>query len=145
MMLLTLPRRNAHIYGIDLADTKELVAYNRTDEEIATEIGADSVIYQTLPNLIRACSNMNPLITSFEVGVFNGEYVTGVDPEYFKYLESLRGETARAKKKEAALQAVNAGIATKDDVGLILANGMNGDVCYSPNDVSLHNVFDSAR
>src|SRR5436190_5752172 len=101
--LLIFPRRNVHIYGIDLADRKELVAYNRTDEEIAAEIGADSVIYQTLPNLIKACSNMNPLITSFEVGVFNGEYVTGVDPEYFKHLESLRGENAKAKKKEAAI------------------------------------------
>ncbi|KAK6363704.1 amidophosphoribosyltransferase [Orbilia blumenaviensis] len=153
------PIRNAHIYGIDLADRKELVAFNRSKSEVAREIGADEVIYQTLPNLIKACALINPSIQNFEVGVFNGEYVTGCDPEYFKHLEDLRGEKSKAKRKEAAMQAVNAGVATKDDVGLVLetgqtaANGhpvVNGGAPAkiqqpSPNDVSLHNIYENGR
>ncbi|RVD84350.1 uncharacterized protein DFL_006102 [Arthrobotrys flagrans] len=151
------PIRNAHIYGIDLADRKELVAFNRSKSEVAREIGADEVIYQTLPNLIKACASVNPSIENFEVGVFNGEYVTGCDPAYFKHLEDLRGEKSKAKRKEAAMQAVNAGVATKDDVGLVLetgptANGhpvVNGTAVKiqqpSPNDVSLHNIYENGR
>ncbi|EGX53258.1 amidophosphoribosyltransferase [Orbilia oligospora] len=151
------PIRNAHIYGIDLADRKELVAYNRSKSQVAQEIGADEVIYQTLPNLIKACASVNPSIKNFEVGVFNGEYVTGCDPAYFKHLEDLRGEKSKAKRKEAAMQAVNAGVATKDDVGLVLetgqtANGhpvVNGSAVKmqqpSPNDVSLHNIYENGR
>ena len=41
VMLLT-GIRNAHIYGIDLADTKELVAFNRTEDDVAKHIGADA-------------------------------------------------------------------------------------------------------
>ncbi|KAF3918542.1 Amidophosphoribosyltransferase [Orbilia brochopaga] len=162
------PIRNAHIYGIDLADRKELVAYNRSKSEIAREIGADEVIYQTLPNLIKACAEVNPAITQFEVGVFNGEYITGCDPAYFKHLEDLRGEKSKAKRKQAAMDAVNAGVATEHDVGLVLdkmpaANGhaaaagtaVNGSgggnnvpakmQQPSPNDVSLHNIYESGR
>ncbi|KAK6544348.1 amidophosphoribosyltransferase [Orbilia ellipsospora] len=153
------PIRNAHIYGIDLADRKELVAFNRSKSEVAVEIGADEVIYQTLPNLIKACADINPSIENFEVGVFNGEYITGCDPAYFKHLEDLRGEKSKAKRKEAAMQAVNAGVATKDDVGLVLGNGtptVNGSTNHnlavngasqqpSPNDVSLHNIYESGR
>ncbi|KAK6495360.1 amidophosphoribosyltransferase [Arthrobotrys musiformis] len=151
------PIRNAHIYGIDLADRKELVAFNRSKSEVAREIGADEVIYQTLPNLIKACASVNPSISNFEVGVFNGEYVTGCDPAYFKHLEDLRGEKSKAKRKEAAMQAVNAGVATKDDVGLVLETGQtaNGHPAVngtgvkiqqpSPNDVSLHNIYENGR
>ncbi|KAF3935104.1 Amidophosphoribosyltransferase [Dactylella cylindrospora] len=151
------PIRNAHIYGIDLADRKELVAYNRSKSEVAQEIGADNVIYQTLPNLIKSCATINPAIQQFEVGVFNGEYITGCDPAYFKHLEDLRGENSKAKRKQAAMQAVNAGVATKDDVGIVLENGnnVNGHAPTngvaskiqqpSPNDVSLHNIFENER
>ncbi|KAK6335523.1 amidophosphoribosyltransferase [Orbilia brochopaga] len=166
------PIRNAHIYGIDLADRKELVAYNRSKSEIAREIGADEVIYQTLPNLIKACAEVNPAIKQFEVGVFNGEYITGCDPAYFKHLEDLRGEKSKAKRKQAAMEAVNAGVATEHDVGLVLDKtpAVNGHAAFtaasdgsggagagagnvaqakiqqpSPNDVSLHNIYESGR
>lgn len=138
--------RNAHIYGIDLADTKELVAYGRSEDDVATEIGADRVIYQTLDDLVKSCATLNPNIQNFEVGVFNGEYVTGVDPAYFKHLEGLRGENAKAKRKEAALQAVTNGTATQDEVGLVMSNGTesetNGTAQTSYNDVSLHNIYE---
>ena len=57
----------------------ELVAHNRTDDEIAKCIGADKVIYQELNDLknsvIKTNSNINN-IKDFELSVFNGEYIT---------------------------------------------------------------------
>ena len=37
--------------------TAELIAYNRTEQEVAKEIKADYVLYQTLPDLKRACKD----------------------------------------------------------------------------------------
>ncbi len=36
-----------NLYGIDMPATSELIASNRTDEEVAKEIGADWLVYQT--------------------------------------------------------------------------------------------------
>ena len=41
-----------NLYGIDMPATSELIAANRTDEEVAREIGADWLVYQTLEDLI---------------------------------------------------------------------------------------------
>ncbi|RCK55893.1 Amidophosphoribosyltransferase [Candida viswanathii] len=60
-------------YGIDLADTKALVGFNRTEEEIAQVIGADKVIYQDLGDLEECCRS--DLIKNFEVGVFTAEQI----------------------------------------------------------------------
>lgn len=142
------PIRNAHIYGIDLADTKELVAYNRTENQIATEIGADAVIYQTLPDLIASCHSLNPAIKNFEHGVFSGEYVTPVDDGYFKQLEEVRGETAKLKRKEAAITAIAAGVASPGEINTVLqvngfSNiGMNGEDVKERMDISIHNMAD---
>ncbi|CUS09460.1 unnamed protein product [Tuber aestivum] len=140
------PIRNAHIYGIDLADTKELVAFNRTEQEIARHIGADAVIYQTLPDLIKSCASLSAAIKNFEVGVFSGEYVTPVDPNYFKRLEGIRGESSRLKRKAAAIKAVASGIANKENVadvlnGVTLVNG-DGEQVRDRMDVSIHNFGD---
>ncbi|KAK9491949.1 phosphoribosyltransferase-like protein [Lipomyces doorenjongii] len=100
------PIRHNHIYGIDLADTKELVAYSRTEAEIAAAIGADDVIYQTLPDLIAACAEENHNIKEFEVGVFTGEYVTGVENGYLEHLEEIRFQNARLKKLEKRTNSI---------------------------------------
>ncbi|KAK9370975.1 nucleophile aminohydrolase [Lipomyces kononenkoae] len=104
------PIRHNHIYGIDLADTKELVAYSRTEADVAAAIGADDVIYQTLPDLIAACVEENPNIKEFEVGVFNGEYVTGVENGYLEHLEETRFQNARLKKLEKKATSMAIGV-----------------------------------
>lgn len=142
------PIRNAHIYGIDLASTKELVAYNRTEDQVSKEIGADGVIYQSLPDLIASCKAVNPKITQFEVGVFSGEYITPVEPGYFQRLEDLRGENAKIKKKEAAVKAVASGAATLGDISMVVGDALkngttNGETMVKDRmDISIHNLGD---
>lgn len=77
-----------HIYGIDLADTRQLVAYNKTIEEITKELEADAVWYQTLDDLIDCCKTDK--IKEFEIGVFTGNYVTGFEMDYLNGIERLR-------------------------------------------------------
>lgn len=84
--------RYNHIYGIDLTDTKNLIAYNRTDEEVAEVIGCERVIYQSLEDLIDCCKIDK--ITKFEDGVFTGNYVTGVEDGYIQELEEKRESIA---------------------------------------------------
>lgn len=70
---------------------KELVAHGRDEEHIAEAIGADLVIFQTLPDLIESVRQLNPGIGNFDCSVFTGQYVTGgVDEAYLQHLESLR-------------------------------------------------------
>ena len=92
------PIRFPNVFGIDMPSRKELVAHNRTEDEIARDIGADKVVFQTLDHLIQSCAAFNPEITQFDCSVFNGQYITGgVDEEYLEKLENKRGDL-RSKK-----------------------------------------------
>ncbi len=85
------PVRYPNVYGIDMPTRQELLANNRTDEEIAREIGADAVIYQDLSDLIKAVQEVNPKLTQFDSSCFDGCYVTGdVSEEYLARLEGMR-------------------------------------------------------
>lgn len=116
--------RHAHIYGIDLASPSELLAHNRTDDEIAAHIGAEKVIFQELDDLIDACRQAQAAphghcikeSQQFEVGVFNGNYITPVPQGYFAHLERIRGESKKIKVIESAREAVAAGVAKKDEL-----------------------------
>ncbi|ODQ82811.1 hypothetical protein BABINDRAFT_159313 [Babjeviella inositovora NRRL Y-12698] len=88
--------RYNHVYGIDLADTKALVGYKRSDEEISRVIGADAVFYQDLGDLIDSVKS--ELISTFEIGVFTGQYVTGNEDRYLKELEIVRAQNQRIRE-----------------------------------------------
>lgn len=76
----------------------ELVAHNRTTQEIEEEIGADLVIFQTLPDLVSSIRALNPSIKQFDCSVFTGKYVTGgVDEAYLQHLEGLRADNIKVK------------------------------------------------
>ena len=79
--------RYPNVYGIDMPTHNELIAYNRSDEEIAKEIGADLVIFQTLDNLKQAITDINPELTNFDASCFDGVYITGDVTK--EYLDSL--------------------------------------------------------
>jgi amidophosphoribosyltransferase len=90
------PVRHPNVYGIDMPSASELVAYGRTDEEVCREIGADKLIYQDLPDLIKAVHQGNRKLQGFEDSVFTGKYITGdVRPEYLVALEQLRNDGAK--------------------------------------------------
>jgi len=77
---------------------KELVAHGRNHDEIATAIGADVVIFQTLPDLVDSVRQLRPAIANFDCSVFTGQYITGgVDEEYLEHIESLRADNNRLK------------------------------------------------
>jgi amidophosphoribosyltransferase len=87
--------RYSNVYGIDMPSRKELVAYQREPDQIANVIGADLVIYQTLPDLVRSVQQFNPELTAFDCSVFTGKYVTGdIDEEYLGWVEKNRAEKA---------------------------------------------------
>ncbi|CAK9435519.1 uncharacterized protein LODBEIA_P02460 [Lodderomyces beijingensis] len=92
------PIRFNHIYGIDLADTKALVGFNRTDEEISKVIGADKVIYQDLEDLVECCKTAT--IKDFEIGVFTGNYITGIEDNYIQELEKIRAQNQRLEEMQ---------------------------------------------
>ncbi len=89
------PVRYPNVYGIDMPAANELVAFNRSEEEIGKILGADKVIYQTLPDLIAACSDGSKYITSFDTSCFSNEYVTEMDTDYLKQLEVVRSDKAK--------------------------------------------------
>lgn len=65
-----------NLYGIDLPEEKDLIAHNRTNEEIAEKLGADKVIYLDIEDLKNSLLTINPNISNFELSVFNGIYVS---------------------------------------------------------------------
>lgn len=119
------PITNAHIYGIDLASPNELIAHHRNSNDIAEHIGADAVIYQSLDDLKSACAQTSPRETQeFEVGVFNGKYVTPVPNDYFAHLERVRGESRKLKVLENAREAIRRGTAGENQVKMA-TNGVD--------------------
>ncbi len=94
------PVRYANVYGIDMPTAEELIAHNRTEEEVAKMIGADWVVYQDLDDLIACARKGNKSIKRFDVSCFTGEYITGdVDQGYLDYISALRNDGAKAKNK----------------------------------------------
>jgi amidophosphoribosyltransferase len=127
------PITHAHIYGIDLASPKELVAHGRDRFAIAENIGAEEVIYQSLGDLEAACAELSPRGPSqtFEVGVFCGKYVTPVTDGYFEHLERVRGETKKMKVLENAKEAILHGVAGEQEFDLVTKGAVvtsNGEV-----------------
>ncbi len=94
------PVRCPNVYGIDMPAASELVANNRTIDEIETLIGADKLIYQDLHGLIRSVRHDKTPIKEFDTSCFSGEYVTGdVTDAYLNELEQRRSDLAKQSRK----------------------------------------------
>jgi amidophosphoribosyltransferase len=90
-------------YGIDLPTTTELIAANRSIEEIRKLIGADGLFYNTIDNLRQAVRIGNPKIRHFSEGCFTGKYPTPeVNAKYLKRLGNCRNATREAFVREAS-------------------------------------------
>ncbi len=93
------PVRYPNVYGIDMPSTTELVAAGRTEKEVETVLGADWLIYQDLPDLIRAVQEGNEKLTEFDTSCFSGEYVTGLDVHYLEQIQMLRSDDAKTARR----------------------------------------------
>jgi len=104
--------RFPNVYGIDMPATSELVAADRTEEEVAKLIGADRLIYQDLDDLVRACLHHDSNIQEFDDSCFSGRYVTGdVTPSYLARLQEERSDEAKVRRKQlhrGSLKAIRA-------------------------------------
>jgi amidophosphoribosyltransferase len=86
-----------NVYGIDMPSAKELIAHDKNDEEVATAIGADWLIYQDINDLIAASAEGNGSIPRFDCSVFDGEYITGdVSQAYLNKLAADRNDAAKS-------------------------------------------------
>ena len=71
------PVRYPNVYGIDMPTSEELIAHNRSIEEIRQFIGADALIYQDVAAMKRVVRALNPKLDGFEASCFDGHYITG--------------------------------------------------------------------
>jgi amidophosphoribosyltransferase len=90
-----------NLYGIDMPATSELIASNRSNEEVANEINADWLIYQTLEDLIDTAKSGNPDITEYETSIFTGEYITPLVENYLEELESSRKDEIKTQREKS--------------------------------------------
>lgn len=85
------PVRFPNVYGIDMPTKSELIAHDRSVEQIREYIGADALIYQDVDAMKRVVKALNPKLANFEASCFDGVYITGdVSAEDFAAIESQR-------------------------------------------------------
>jgi amidophosphoribosyltransferase len=105
------PVRYPNVYGIDMPSATELIAHNRTEQEVCDLIGADWLVYQDLEDLVASSAEGNPDIKQFDCSVFNGEYITGdVNDEYLTQLDSERNDqnkVQRIQEEEGAVMGLH--------------------------------------
>ena len=93
------PVRHPNVYGIDMPSREELVAHGRTEKEIEQLLGCDWLIYQDLADLETAVAGPKFPGRRFDSSCFSGEYVTGIDPDYFERIKQLRSDEAKKKRR----------------------------------------------
>ena len=93
------PVRYPNIYGIDMPSVDELVANGRSEKEIEQILGCDWLVYQDLPDLEAAVAGPKFPGRRFDSSCFSGEYVTGIESDYFERLQQLRSDEAKRKRR----------------------------------------------
>ena len=113
------PVRYPNVYGIDMPAASELVAANRSEQEVEEIIGADWLIYQDLKDLIDSVRHERANVTHFDTSCFSGEYVTGnVTRAYLSELERVRANAIKAQRDNAARRE------ELEDEGVQVASGL---------------------
>lgn len=105
--------RYPNVYGIDMPTQQELIAHNRTAEEVCKEIGADGLVYQGLEDLKQAVRDLNPNFDNFDTSCFDGIYVTGdIDQAYLDRLSASRHKF----KEETKSGGMNVSMGVENDL-----------------------------
>jgi amidophosphoribosyltransferase len=90
------PLQHPCVYGIDMSTRREFVARGRSHDEIAVEIGADAVIYQTLDDLVQSVQEVQPGVERMCTACFSGDYPTGdITSEMLLTIEAERSHNGR--------------------------------------------------
>jgi amidophosphoribosyltransferase len=82
-------------YGIDFPSPDELIAVGKTEEEIAKEIGADKVIFQTVEGLQRALAQKN-ICTGCLTKKYPTDVSHGEDFQNKRVIDRMAQEIAKA-------------------------------------------------
>ncbi len=101
------PVRYPNVYGIDMPTASELVAHDRSVEEIRAIIGCDALIYQDVEGMKKAVlkaaapgpDGKLTTLAGFDASCFDGEYVTG-DITAADILGLSEGRSAGAEGEE---------------------------------------------
>jgi amidophosphoribosyltransferase len=102
------PVRYPNVYGIDMPTKGELVAHDRTIEEIRELIGCDALIYQDVDAMKRAIGSLNPKLDGFDASCFDGVYVTGdIDTEAISRMNGNRPRIEETEEDSSRLALPN--------------------------------------
>ena len=71
------PVRYPNVYGIDMPTRAELIAADRSVEQIRAYIGADALIYQDVDAIQHLVRALQPRLDGLEASCFDGRYITG--------------------------------------------------------------------
>ena len=95
------PVRFPNVYGIDMPTTAELIAHDRTIEEIREFIGADKLIYQDVAAMKRVVAALNPKLDGFDASCFDGVYIAG-EISVDEYAAMAAGRKGQGEEDEAS-------------------------------------------
>ncbi|MDQ0017124.1 amidophosphoribosyltransferase [Variovorax boronicumulans] len=102
------PVRYPNVYGIDMPTKDELVAHDRTVEEIRELIGCDALIYQDVDAMKRAIGSLNPKLDGFDASCFDGVYVTGdIDTDAISRMNGNRPRIEETEEDSSRLALPN--------------------------------------
>jgi amidophosphoribosyltransferase len=107
------PVRFPNVYGIDMPTSSELIAHDRSIEEIRAFIGADKLIYQDVAAMKRVVAALNPKLDGFDASCFDGVYIAGggsadeLDAMAADRVRSVDDDEARADGKTLTLQSAS--------------------------------------
>lgn len=102
------PVRYPNVYGIDMPTSDELVAHNRSVEQIREIIGCDALIYQDVEGMKKAIGSLNSKLDGFDASCFDGVYVTGdITPEDIARLNESRVDAQEDQEDRSRLALPN--------------------------------------
>jgi amidophosphoribosyltransferase len=107
------PVRFPNVYGIDMPTKDELVAHDRSIEEIRELIGCDALIYQDVEGMKRAILKAAPgapamKLDGFDASCFDGVYVTGdIDTEAITRMNGNRPRVEEIEEDSSRLALPN--------------------------------------
>ena len=114
------PVRYPNVYGIDMPTASELVAHDRSVEEIRAIIGCDALIYQDVEGMKKAVlkaagpgpDGKTSILAGFDASCFDGKYVTGdITADDIARLNESRVDCAEGEEDSSRLALPNAEVA----------------------------------